>query len=87
MTSVINSKESKKINFFVLSPGSIAMFPINVGSLLEFSSMSPFSFMGPFLSSSPVADEVFVTAVYENVDVVGKEVGNVLLHACHPITE
>ncbi len=49
--------------------------------------MCPVRDLCPLLTTSPVADEVFVTAVDQNMDPVLEEVRHIILETQHPIPE
>lgn len=67
VTSVVNSQESEVINSLV----STVSLPFSVGGLLELFGLGPLEFVGPLFTTSPVADEILVTRVDKDLNVLG----------------
>lgn len=67
MTSIVNSQESEVINSLESTVG----LPFSVRGLLELLGLFPLEFVGPFFTTSPVADEILVTRVDENLNTLG----------------
>lgn len=73
MSGVIDSQELEVAHFLQLSRGLPVDKPLLILSTLEVLLLRPLDCVGPGLSSSPVADEVFVAAVDEDVCLGGVE--------------
>lgn len=64
VTSLVDSQESEVVNSLESTIG----LPLGVGGLLEFLLFAPLEFMGPLFTTSPVANEILVTRVNEDLN-------------------
>ena len=88
MPSIIHPQERQHIHLLILPHSrSISILPLNITRIPELIPMCPVRDLRPLFTTSPVADEIFVTAVDQHVDPVLEEVRHIILETQHPIPE
>jgi len=81
MSGLVNSVEGEAVDvlvFTITSQNSVVF-------VLEFALMGPLQFVDPFLTASPVADEVKITRVDQDGVVFTKEVSNIARFVSEPV--
>lgn len=68
VASLVNSKEGEIID----SLNSTVASPLSVIGSLELLLLGPVKFVGPFLTTLPIADEILITRVDKDRDVLRK---------------
>lgn len=68
VSCVVDSKESKVLNFLVLTDALSVGGELGVVGLVECLFSVPFEVVSPSLTSSPVADKVFITRINKDID-------------------
>jgi hypothetical protein len=87
VSSIVDAEELEVLVFLELASGLSVNHPVLVLSIVEFGLATPCDGIGPCLTASPVANEIFVARVNENLQAAFQDTLNLGSEVGEPISE
>jgi hypothetical protein len=87
MSSLEHSEELQVLVLLESTSSLVVNVPVSIIVLIEVGFAGPLDFMSPCFSTSPVADEIFITRVNKDIVISLEEICDLWSEIKHPVAE